>query len=218
MLLIFSARFYLFQEISGNHIVAQYFAWIALPLTLVLFAAGFVSLVAPQCIGSGIPEMKTILRGVTLKEYLTFRTLIGKVVGLIATLGAGMPLGKEGPLVHIASITATLLSKLVTGFQGIYQNENRSTEMLAAACALGVGCCFATPVGGVLFSIEVTTTYFYVRNYWRGFFAAAWGATIFRLLAVWFLGAHTVTPVFKTNFTMDFPFDPQELFVFALIG
>lgn len=45
--------------------------------------------------GSGIPEMKTILRGVALKEYLTFRTLIAKIVGLTATLGSGMPLGKE---------------------------------------------------------------------------------------------------------------------------
>lgn len=39
--------------------------------------------------------MKTILRGVALKEYLTFRTLVAKVVGLTATLGSGMPLGKE---------------------------------------------------------------------------------------------------------------------------
>ena len=36
------------------------------------------------------------------------RTLVAKVVGLTATLGAGMPLGKEGPFVHIASIVATL--------------------------------------------------------------------------------------------------------------
>lgn len=39
--------------------------------------------------------MKTILRGVTLKEYLTFKTLVAKVIGLTATLGSGMPLGKE---------------------------------------------------------------------------------------------------------------------------
>lgn len=45
--------------------------------------------------GSGIPEMKTIMRGVVLKEYLTFRTLIAKTVGLTAALGSGMPLGKE---------------------------------------------------------------------------------------------------------------------------
>lgn len=48
-----------------------------------------------QIAGSGIPEMKTILRGVALKEYLTFKTLVAKVIGLTATLGSGMPLGKE---------------------------------------------------------------------------------------------------------------------------
>ncbi|XP_065159562.1 chloride channel protein 2 isoform X3 [Atheta coriaria] len=211
------ARIWLFRDLT-DHPLAQYAAWVSLPVCLILFSAGFVHLVAPQSIGSGIPEMKTILRGVALKEYLTFRTLVAKVIGLTATLGSGMPLGKEGPFVHIASIVATLLSKLVTGFQGIYENESRTTEMLAAACAVGVASCFAAPVGGVLFSIEVTTVYFAVRNYWRGFFAAVCGATIFRLLAVWFEGADTVTAVFRTNFAMDFPFDPQELFVFALIG
>lgn len=48
-----------------------------------------------EYLGSGIPEMKTILRGVALKEYLTFKTLVAKVIGLTATLGSGMPLGKE---------------------------------------------------------------------------------------------------------------------------
>lgn len=40
-------------------------------------------------------------------------------------------------------------------------------------------------VSGVLFSIEVTSTFFAVRNYWRGFFAATFSAFIFRVLAVW---------------------------------
>ncbi|XP_059609893.1 chloride channel protein 2 isoform X2 [Phlebotomus argentipes] len=212
-----NARVWLYRDLTSQP-VAQYFAWVSLPVSLILFSAGFVHLIAPQSIGSGIPEMKTILRGVALKEYLTFKTLVAKIVGLTATLGSGMPLGKEGPFVHIASIVAQLLSKLVTSFQGIYENESRNSEMLAAACAVGVGACFAAPVGGVLFSIEVTTTYFAVRNYWRGFFAAVCGATVFRLLAVWFQKADTVTALFATNFTMDFPFDPQELFVFALIG
>lgn len=83
---------------------------------------------------------------------------------------------------------------------------------------LQLGACFSAPVGGVLFSIEATSTYFAVRNYWRGFFGAICGATLFRLLVVWFQSSETVTALFFTNFTMEFPFDPQELFVFALIG
>ncbi|XP_034115509.1 chloride channel protein 2 isoform X8 [Drosophila albomicans] len=212
-----NARIWLYRDLTSQPFI-QYIAWVSLPVCLILFSAGFVHLIAPQSIGSGIPEMKTILRGVALKEYLTFKTLVAKVIGLTATLGSGMPLGKEGPFVHIASIVAQLLSKLVTSFQGIYENESRNSEMLAAACAVGVGACFAAPVGGVLFSIEVTTTYFAVRNYWRGFFAAVCGATVFRLLAVWFQNADTVRALFLTNFTTEFPFDPQELFVFALIG
>lgn len=45
--------------------------------------------------GSGIPEIKTIFRGVILKEYLTIRTMIAKFIGLTLTIGAGLPLGKE---------------------------------------------------------------------------------------------------------------------------
>ena len=36
--------------------------WVALPTILILFSTGFVHVIAPQAIGSGIPEMKVILR------------------------------------------------------------------------------------------------------------------------------------------------------------
>ena len=71
---------------------------------------------------------------------------------------------------------------------------------------------------GVLFSIEVTATYFAVRNYWRGFFGAVCGAFLFRLAAVWFKDEETITALFRTTFRPDFPFDLQELVSFALIG
>ncbi|KZS06049.1 Chloride channel protein 2 [Daphnia magna] len=212
-----TARMWMYFELA-THPTERYLAWICLPVFLVLFSAGFVYLVAPQAIGSGIPEMKTILRGVVLKEYLTFRTGVAKIVALTAALGSGMPLGKEGPLVHIASIVATLMSKLVTSFKGIYENESRNSEMLAAACAVGVSCNFAAPIGGVLFSIEVTSVYFAIRNYWRGFFSAVFGALMFRLLAYWFETEETLTAMFRTDFRVDFPYDPHELFIYALIG
>lgn len=40
---------------------------------------------------------------------------------------------------------------------------------------------------GVLFSIEVTSVYFAIRNYWRGFFSAVFGALMFRLMVTSFL-------------------------------
>lgn len=88
---------YLYKEILSGNLLLQYVGWLLVPVLLILFAAGFVYIVSPQAVGSGIPEMKTILRGVILSEYLTFRTLVAKMVGLTCTLGSGLPLGKEGP-------------------------------------------------------------------------------------------------------------------------
>ncbi|NWX42074.1 CLCN2 protein, partial [Steatornis caripensis] len=224
-----------------TNVLLQYLAWVTYPTVLITFSAGFTQILAPQAVGSGIPEMKTILRGVVLKEYLTLKTFVAKVIGLMCALGSGMPLGKEGPFVHIASMCAALLSRFLSLFGGIYENEARNIEMLAAACAVGVGCCFAAPIGGVLFSIEVTSTFFAVRNYWRGFFAATFSAFIFRVLAVWnkdegtssgwgtwgsphpapltpATPPETITALFKTRFRLDFPFDLQELPAFAVIG
>uniref|UniRef100_A0A8C4S555 Chloride channel protein n=1 Tax=Erpetoichthys calabaricus TaxID=27687 RepID=A0A8C4S555_ERPCA len=208
---------WMFRELKDN-VLLQYLAWVTYPVVLIIFSSVFCHLVSPQAVGSGIPELKTILRGVVLKEYLTLKAFIAKVIGLTASLGSGMPLGKEGPFVHIASICAAVLSKLMSVFSDVYKTEQHYLDFLVSACAVGVGCCFAAPIGGVLFSIEVTSTYFAVRNYWRGFFAATFSAFIFRVLAVWNKDAVTITALFRTNFRMEFPFDLQELPAFAVIG
>ncbi|XP_061823849.1 chloride channel protein 1-like [Nerophis lumbriciformis] len=205
------------DQLSEN-VPMQFVAWVSYPMVLILFSSVFCQLIAPQAVGSGIPELKTILRGVVLKEYLTLRAFVAKVIGLTATLGSGMPVGKEGPFVHIASICAAVLCRFMSFFSDIYQNPNCYADILTVGCAVGVGCCFGTPLGGVLFSIEVTSTYFAVRNYWRGYFAATFSAFIFRVLSVFNKDAGTITALFRTNFRLDFPFDLQELPAFAIIG
>uniref|UniRef100_A0A7E4VJ60 Chloride channel protein n=1 Tax=Panagrellus redivivus TaxID=6233 RepID=A0A7E4VJ60_PANRE len=200
------------------HVFFEYLIWVFYAILLVTASALFAHYVAPQAIGSGIPEMKTILRGVILKEYLTFRTLVSKVVGLTFSLGSGLPIGKEGPFVHVASVVANLLSHLVHSINNGYANESRSSEMLAAGCAVGVACTFSAPVGGVLFSIEVTSVYFAIRNYWRGFFAATCSATVFRLLRVFNNKSVTVIAFYQTDFPREESFLPSELPLFGLIG
>ncbi|PIK54875.1 putative chloride channel protein 2 [Apostichopus japonicus] len=230
------AHVQLFGMLNGQPVL-QYFAWVGFPIVLVVFSAGFVHLVSANAIGSGIPEMKTILRGVILKEYLTFShsCVKGHWPSDLSRewpahrKGSKFPLKlcyafshqfliSLGPFVHLASIVSTLLGKVIVSFRGVFQNESRNSEMLAAACAVGVSCNFAAPIGGVLFSIEVTSVYFAVRNYWRGFFGAVCGAFMFRLLAVFNKEEETITALFKTNFRIDFPFDVQELIAFAFIG
>ena len=130
------ARMYLVQFLIED-LRLQMFAWTSVSVLLIWFSTGFIHLTAPQAVGSGLPEMKVILRGVVLPEYLTLKVFFAKVVGLTATLGSGMPLGKLGPFVHICCSIAACLGQMITKFQGIYSNESRKTEMLAAACAVG---------------------------------------------------------------------------------
>ena len=46
----FPAHLWLYQDLA-SHPAAKYFAWISLPIFLVLFSSGFVYLLAPQAIG-----------------------------------------------------------------------------------------------------------------------------------------------------------------------
>uniref|UniRef100_A0A8C2E3H8 Chloride channel 2c n=1 Tax=Cyprinus carpio TaxID=7962 RepID=A0A8C2E3H8_CYPCA len=201
-----------------NHVLLQYLAWVTYSLFLMCFAAGFANMVSIQATGSGIPETKTSLRGVMLQEYFTFRTLVSKVISLTCVLGSELPVGKEGPFVHVGSVCAALLCRFMSLFSGIYKNKARNEEMLTVGCAVGISCCFAAPMGGALFSLEVTSMFFVARNYWRGFLSATFGAFIFRLLPVWNRQEETLTALYATKYRLDFPFDLYELPIFAAMG
>ncbi|KHJ77087.1 hypothetical protein OESDEN_23293, partial [Oesophagostomum dentatum] len=70
----------------------------------------------------------------------------------------------------------------------------------------------------VLFSIEVTSAYFAVRNYWRGFIAALTAATTFRVVRLVVRSSEvTVLAYGQTNFP-DESFFPEEIPVFAIVG
>lgn len=63
-----------------------------------------------------------------------------------------MWLGKEGPFVHVACCCANLFTKL---FPTVNGNEARKREVLSAAAASGISVAFGSPIGGVLFCLEV---------------------------------------------------------------
>ncbi|CAH2318469.1 chloride channel -Kb-like isoform X1 [Pelobates cultripes] len=214
-----NAHRWLQQELKGNMLL-RYLSWTVYPIALVAFSTGFAQSITPHSGGSGIPEMKTILTGVILEEYLTIKNFGAKVVGLTCTLAAGstMFLGKVGPFVHLSSMIAAYLGRMRSSVTGDYENKSKEHEMLVAAAAVGVSTVFGAPISGVLFSVEVMSSHFAIRNYWRGFFSAACGAFMFRVLAVFNSEQETISAVFKTNFKISFPFDLPETFFFMILG
>jgi len=139
-----------------------------------------------QAAGSGIPEMKSILSGGMKHEedraYLSVRTLCAKVLGLVLALGGGLPLGKEGPFVHISCCLVMTLLNHTPLFGKMRRSKPLRMQMLAVGCAVGVSSTFGAPIGGVLFSIEVTAQYFLVKLYWKCFLAGIAGAICSRFL------------------------------------
>uniref|UniRef100_A0A2K5ZXG1 Chloride channel protein n=1 Tax=Mandrillus leucophaeus TaxID=9568 RepID=A0A2K5ZXG1_MANLE len=170
--------------------------------------------------GSGIPELKTMLAGVILEDYLDIKNFGAKVVGLSCTLATGSTLflGKVGPFVHLSVMMAAYLGRVRTTTVGEPENKSKQNEMLVAAAAVGVATVFGAPFSGVLFSIEVMSSHFSVWDYWRGFFAATCGAFMFRLLAVFNSEQETITSLYKTSFRVDVPFDLPEIFFFVALG
>ncbi|GMT21507.1 hypothetical protein PFISCL1PPCAC_12804, partial [Pristionchus fissidentatus] len=167
--------------------------------------------------GSGFPEMKCILRGTMMKEYLTVRTMIGKFIGLALAMSSGIPNGREGPLVHVFSAFAMQLSK-VAAFTDIYRNDSRCSEMLAAGAAVGVVATFSAPVGGVLLSIELTSVLFAVRYKWKGSHTPTTACLSWRLQSLIEAGELDIQPQYQTRFPPGKAFSAQELPLFALLG
>ena len=102
--------------------------------------------------GSGIPEIKTILSGFVIPNYLDFKVLVTKAIGAVFAVSTGMCLGKEGPFVHISTCVAHLVGSCFPKYR---DNGRKMRELLSAGCSAGLSVAFGAPIGGVLFSYEV---------------------------------------------------------------
>lgn len=198
----------------AGHQFLQFIVWLLPAVGLCFLATLVVQKISTSCIGSGIPEMKSVLSGIILENFLTFRTLLAKVLGLTLAIGGGLIVGKEGPAVHISAAIANNLMRFRC-FRKVRKNQFLYLQMLAAACAVGVSANFGAPIGGVLFSVEVTATYYLVSNLWKGIFSAACGAVFF--FGIRGLVSSNITHLFSTQFGA-IPYDFQELLLFAMLG
>ncbi|KAI5095683.1 chloride channel protein ClC-Ka, partial [Silurus meridionalis] len=208
------AHQWLYSCLEGN-ILLQFLCWALYPSFLCALSTSFSHSICPQSAGSGLPEIRTILSGVQLPDYLSLSNLFAKLIGLICTLSAGSTvfLGKVGPFVHLSNMVGAYLYRLYASASGEKQKRTQG-EMLVVASAVGVASCFGAPVSGVLFSIEVMGSHYSVRDYCPCFFAAVCGSVTYRLLSV----CKTVQAVFKTRFPSELPYQPAEILIFAFLG
>jgi len=160
--------------------------------------------------GSGIPEIKTILSGFVIPNFLDFKVLFVKALGAAFAVATGMCLGKEGPFVHISTCAGWLVASLFPKYRN---NGRKMREMLSVACSAGLSVAFGAPIGGVLFSYEEISTYFPRKVLWRAFLCSLIAAVVLKALNPTGTGKLIL---FETNYGLDY--DPIHYLVFILLG
>ncbi|XP_026222726.1 chloride channel K isoform X2 [Anabas testudineus] len=218
VLKLLKAHQWLYMKLDNNSLL-QFLCWTLYPVCLCVVGSTFSHNICPYSTGSGIPEVRTILVGFEMPHYLSVTHLFTKYVGLICTLAAGSTifLGKVGPFVHLSTMVGAYLSNLCSLIQTKHR-DNASREMLVVAAGVGVASCFGAPISGVLFSVEVMSSHFALRQYVPCFLSAACGGLTFRLFSMWSGDEETLQVLFKTNFPTAIPFYPLEILLFAFLG
>lgn len=129
----------------------------------------------PVCAGSGIPEIKCFLNGIDLPRVVRVQTLLCKVAGVTFSVAAGLPVGKEGPMVHSGAVVAAGISQGKSRFWGVdtsfskfsdFRNDREKRDFVACGAAAGVCSAFGSPIGGVLFALEEASSYFTTKITW----------------------------------------------------
>jgi CIC family chloride channel protein len=106
-----------------------------------------VSNFAPEAKGHGVPE---VMDAIYYKEG-TIRPIVALVKSLASAfaIGSGSSVGREGPIIQIGSAIGSTLGQWITMPAG------QRITLVAAGAGAGIASTFNTPIGGVMFAIEL---------------------------------------------------------------
>lgn len=156
---------------KNNSAVMAWLAYTVYGMAFVLAACLLTIYVGPGANGSGIAEIMGLLNGVNYPNAIGLRTLFVKCVGTVFAVSGGLTIGKEGPLAHIGANVGAMVCQLpIKGFFTL-RNDVIKRQMIAAGASCGVSCAFGAPIGGALFSYEISkpNTFWTFSMLWRVF-------------------------------------------------
>jgi CIC family chloride channel protein len=122
--------------------------WVILsPILGGLVVVYLVDRFAPEAKGHGVPE---VMDSVFYKRG-DIRGVVALIKSLASALsiGSGASVGREGPIIQIGSALGSAFS------QAIGLSTGQKITLLSAGAGAGIAATFNTPLGGVLFAIEI---------------------------------------------------------------
>ena len=135
-----------------------------------------VSNFAPEAKGHGVPE---VMDAIYYNEGV-IRPIVALVKSLASAfaIGSGSSVGREGPIIQIGSAIGSTLGQIVAMPAG------QRITLVAAGAGAGIAATFNTPIGGVMFAIELMLPEVSVDTFLP--VAVATGAATF--IGRWFFG------------------------------
>lgn len=121
----------------------------------------------PFSSGSGIPQIITATEVSTetsagrsfVRQALSFRTAIAKVLGSLMVVLAGGAVGREGPSLHISACIFYLFHRALNK---IHKTADHKSWIIGGAAA-GLAAAFNTPLGGIVYAIEELGSQYFTR-------------------------------------------------------
>lgn len=138
-----------------------------------------VIIVSPAAAGSGIPEVIGYLNGCNIHNIFNIKTVFAKFFSAICAVGSGLPVGPEGPMIHLGAMLGAGLSQgrsstigCVSSRLSKYRNTRDRRDFITAGAAAGVSTAFGAPVGGLLFGMEEVASFWDANLLWQMFFCS----------------------------------------------
>ncbi len=161
---------------------------------------------APEARGHGVPE---VMDAIYYKDGV-IRPIVAVIKSLASALsiGTGAAVGREGPIIQIGAALGSTLGQMIP------MAPWQRITLVAAGAGAGIAATFNTPIGGVMFAIELMMPELSARTFLPVALATGTATFIGRI----FFGIHPAFNIPSDLLNSQHPATLAALLLFALLG
>ncbi|HEY1748146.1 MAG TPA: chloride channel protein [Xanthobacteraceae bacterium] len=161
---------------------------------------------APEARGHGVPE---VMDAIYYKEGV-IRPVVAVIKSLASALsiGTGAAVGREGPIIQIGSAIGSTLGQMVR------MSPWQRITLVAAGAGAGIAATFNTPIGGVMFAIELMMPELSARTFLPVALATGTATFIGRI----FFGIYPAFVIPRSLLASQAPASLPSLLLYAVLG
>jgi len=161
---------------------------------------------APEAKGHGVPEVMDAI--FYSRGNIRGKVAVIKALASALSIGTGAAVGREGPIIQIGAALGSAFAQVIR-----LSNWQKIT-LLSAGAGAGIAATFNTPLGGVLFALEILLPEVSNRTFLPVVIATGAATTIGRIL----IGPNPAFAVAGIQLSLSQAIGLQETIAFVLLG